>query len=141
MASRQTTTTGTLDAAFSCIAKIGAGGCGFEAARSAQARARRLATRERGFLRDGAYLRSWILTTRTTASVENPRCSGSTPRTRARRLSLPAVYAYQCDTPISASGPGTYTNCRVRRQSYLRDPTYYAQFLATSRTRRRTVSR
>lgn len=129
---RDTNYSGTLDQALSCIAEIGATGCGYESHLEAIRRA--LDGRHpgnAGFLRPGAFLAIVILTDEDDASLADPAL-----------LDLPAsqvgggdfraqpMYAYQCDAPISGTAPGSYANCRVRTGSYLADPADYVDFLA-----------
>ena len=63
---------GNLDVALSCIAQLGAGGCGFEAPLEAMKRALDGSRPENaGFLRDGAFLSIIILTDEDDASVRD----------------------------------------------------------------------
>lgn len=131
---RVTNYSGTLDQAFSCIAQIGPNGCGFEAPLEAMKRALDGSRAENtGFVRDGAYLAVVFLTDEDDASVKDSTVFTLPDATVGGRndYRVQPLFAYKCDTPISPSNPGTYTNCVPRLDSYLRDPAYYAQFLST----------
>jgi hypothetical protein len=131
---RTTNYSGTLDVAFSCIAQVGATGCGFEAQLEAMKRALDGSRPENaGFIRNGAYLAVIFLTDEDDCSVGDTNIftlgSGATGPGDFRCQPL---YAYKCDSgAISASGPGTYTGCTPRTDSYLRDPAFYFQFLTS----------
>jgi hypothetical protein len=49
------------------------------------------------------------------------------------------LFAYNCDTPLSPSAGGTYTNCVPRTDSYLQDPAFYSSFLASVKDPAQTV--
>ena len=137
-ATRATNYSGTLDTALSCIAQVGAAGCGFEAQLEAMKRALDGSRAENdGFIRKGAYLAVIFLTDEDDASVKAGSAGNAV-------FSLPdndvggrndyrvqPLFAYKCDSTISPNAPGTYTNCTPRTDSYLQDPSYYAQFLGT----------
>jgi hypothetical protein len=124
--------TGTLADAFSCIAQVGAAGCGFEAPLEAMKRALDGSRPENaGFIRDAAYLAVIILTDEDDASVADPALF-SLPMEQVGPADFRAqpMYAYTCDHPISLT-PDTYNDCVVRTGSYLATPDSYVQFLAT----------
>jgi hypothetical protein len=137
---RMTNYSGTLDVALSCIAQVGASGCGFESQLEAMKRALDGTNPSNtGFIRNGAYLAIIFLTDEDDASVKygsgqtgdavytlDPNTVGGQNDYRVQPL-----FAYSCDTPISASGSGTYQNCKPRTDSYLQDPAYYSTFLST----------
>ena len=85
-----------------------------------------------GFLREGAFLAVVILTDEDDCSVKDPAIF-ALPATQvgAGDFRCQPLFAYRCDTPISATAGGSYANCRVRTDSYLQDPAIYAQFLST----------
>jgi hypothetical protein len=138
--SRLTNYTGTLADTFSCLAQVAAGGCGFESQLEAMKRALDGSRPENaGFVRQGAFLAIVILT-------DEDDCSIKDGADGAGLFTLPAAqlppggggdfrcqpeFAFTCDTPISVTAPGTYTNCKVRTDSFLKDPNSYAGFLGT----------
>jgi hypothetical protein len=122
--------TNPLATALPCIAELGTGGCGFEAPLEAMKRALDGSNvTNAGFLRDDAYLAVIILTDEDDCSV---RDSGlfSLPLSQDDFRCQP-LYAYDCDTQISATTPGHYTGCKPKTSSYLQDTSYYATFLTT----------
>jgi len=130
---RQVNYTGTLDQIFSCIAPLGTGGCGFEAPLEAMKRALDGTRPENaGFLRPSAYLAVVFLTDEDDCSVRD-KAIFSLPADQAGPgdFRCQPLYAYRCDTPISATTPGAYTNCRVRTDSYLEDPAAYFDFVSS----------
>ena len=133
-ASRQTNYTGTLDQALSCIAQVGANGCGFEAQLEAMKRALDSSnTANAGFVRDGAYLAVIFLTDEDDASTKDASVFSLDDANVGGHndFRVQPLFAYNCDTPISNSAPGTYANCKPRTDSYLQDPGYYASFLSS----------
>jgi hypothetical protein len=141
---RTTNYTGTLDQAFSCIAQVGANGCGFEADLEAMKRALDGSRPENaGFIRNGAYLAIVFLTDEDDASLKpldaaDPDKYDPTVWSKCNNAAggpgdfcVQPLFAYTCDTPISASQPGNYTNCFPRTDSYLRDPNDYFAFLTS----------
>jgi len=123
--------TGTLSDALTCIALLGSNGCGFEA----QLEAMKLALdgsqpQNAGFLRDNAYLAIVLLTDEDDCSVVEGDAS------LFERTDLPAddfrcqpLFAYQCDTAISSTGPGQYRNCKPRTDGYLETIDHYYDFV------------
>jgi hypothetical protein len=135
---RQINYAGALDTTFSCMAAVGSGGCGFEAPLEAMKRALDgTYSQNAGFLWPSALLAVVILTDEDDASVRDPALFGL-PGTMDDFRAQP-LYAYGCDQPISASGPGTYKDCHARTDSYLADPESYVQFLATIKDPAQTV--
>ncbi|MGE5182905.1 MAG: hypothetical protein ACM31C_12615, partial [Acidobacteriota bacterium] len=129
---RTTNYTGTLSDAFSCIAQVGATGCGFEAQLEGMKRALDSSRPENaGFRRTSANLAIVILTDEDDCSAADPALFGLGSDSGPGDFRCQPLYAYSCDQPISAAGSGSYTNCTVRTGSYLRDPAYYYQFLTT----------
>jgi hypothetical protein len=126
---RTTNYSGTLHDAFGCIAELGSTGCGFEAPLEAIKRALDGSHPENaGFLRDDANLGIVILTDEDDCSVADPSLFAlNNPGPGDFRCQ--PLYAYDCDQPIVATGPGTYTNCHPRHGSYLADPASYVDFL------------
>ena len=125
--------TQTLADTLSCIAQIGATGCGFEAQLEGMKRALDGSrSQNAGFRRSTAALAILILTDEDDASVADTGVfSLGSGATGPGDFRLQPLYAYTCDQAISASGPGTYTNCAVRTGSYLKDPAIYYEFLKT----------
>jgi hypothetical protein len=106
---RVTNYPGTLPDTLACIAQLGTTGCGFEAQLEAMKRALNGSRGENaGFLRDNADLAVVFLTDEDDASAD-PSVFDGTELT-SDFLVQPQI-AYDCDTPISATDPGTYTNC------------------------------
>ncbi len=138
---RTTNYSGTLADAFACIASVGDQGCGFEAPLEAMKRALDGSRPENaGFIRDGAYLAVIFLTDEDDASVGDTSVFGlDASAVGPGDFRVQPLYAYQCDQAISASGPGSYTNCKVRRDSYLQDPASYTEFLRTVKDPAQTV--
>jgi hypothetical protein len=130
---RTTNYTGALDQELACIATLGDDGCGFEAPLAAVERALDGSRPENaGFLRPGAYLAVIILTDEDDASAKDDALFSLDPATyRMDDFRAQPMFAYQCDQPIVATGPGTYTNCRTRTDSYLQTPQYFHDFLST----------
>ena len=131
---RVTNYAGTLDQALSCIAQVGANGCGFEAQLEAMKRSLDGSRIENtGFIRDGAYLAIIFLTDEDDASTKDSSVFSLADATVGGRndYRVQPLFAYGCDTAISPSAGGTYTNCIPRLDSYLRDPAYYSQFLSS----------
>ncbi len=123
-----------LEQALSCIALVGAEGCGFEAQLEAMKRALDGSRPENaGFIRNGAYLGVILLTDEDDASVKDntvfklpdAMVGGHTD------FRVQPLFAYRCATSISSSAGGTYERCVPRTDSYLQDPHYYSQFLTT----------
>ena len=138
---RSTNYAGTLDTALSCIAQLGAQGCGFEAPLEAMKRALDGSRPENaGFLREGAFLAVVILTDEDDCSVKDSSIFALPPaQAGPGDFRCPALYAYTCETPISPTTAGTYANSHVRTDSYLGDPAAYAQFLSTLKPPGRTA--
>jgi hypothetical protein len=130
---RTTNYTGTLQDTFSCIAQLGATGCGFESQLEAMKRALDGSRPENaGFIRQEANLAIVFLTDEDDCSASDPSIfslAGSAVGPGDFRCQ--PLYAYTCTPAISASGPGSYTGCSPRLGSYLQDPAFYAQFLAS----------
>ena len=129
MGGRITNYQGTLPDAFSCIAQLGTGGCGFEEPLEAMKRALDGSHAENaGFLRPEADLAVVILT-------DEDDCSASDPALFSLANAGPSdfrcqpLYAYDCDQPISATAPGDYTGCHPRHGGYLGDVESYVTFL------------
>jgi hypothetical protein len=129
---RTTNYTGTLDQALSCIVPIGTAGCGFEAPLESIRKALDPSnTGNAGFLRPGAYLGIIVLTDEDDCSVQDYSLFDlASPEAGPGDFRCQPLYAYDCDTPISATAAGTYTNCKVKTGSYLWDPGHYHDFLA-----------
>jgi hypothetical protein len=135
---RTTNYQGDLDDALSCIAQIGANGCGFEAPLEAMKRALDGSRPENaGFLRKNAFLVVVFLVDEDDASITNPVFfAGDPPKSD---FGAQPLFAYQCDQPISPTEPGSYTGCRARTDSFLTDPARYYEFLATLKRPGKTI--
>src|ERR1700733_5956976 len=123
---RATNYAGALDAEMQCISIVGdAGGCPFEAPLEAMKRALDgTQPQNAGFLRDDAVLAVVFVTKQDDCSATPALFallgSGAPPDT------LPcAEYGYACDQPISATVPGTYTDCAPATNAYLSAPSSY----------------
>jgi hypothetical protein len=122
---------GNLAATFSCIAQLGSGGCAFEHQLGAIKAALDGSRPENaGFVRPGAYLAVIILTDEDDCSARDPAVF-NLPVADVGPIDFRCqpYFAYTCDQPISPRDPGTYTNCRVRTDSYLEDPQAFVRFL------------
>jgi hypothetical protein len=139
--SRMTNYSGTLDQSLSCIAEIGAGGCGFEMPLEAMKRALDDSHPENsGFLRPGAYLAVIILTDEDDASVHDFSLFNLDMATNGPGdFRAQPLYAYTCDTPISGTMGGSYKNCKTRTGSYLEAPQTYHDFLAKKKSEGQVV--
>ena len=136
---RTTNYTGTLDEALSCIAQVGASGCGFEAQLEAMRRSLLpmgtpgARPENVGFIRDGAYLAVIFLTDEDDASVKDSQVYTLADAQVGGRndYRVQPLFAYRCDQALSPTQGGTYKNCTPRTDSYLQDPSYYDQFLSS----------
>ena len=131
---RVTNYSGALETALSCIAQVGASGCGFEAQLEAMKRALDGSRVENsGFIRNGAYLAVIFLTDEDDASVKDPAVFTLPDATVGGHndYRVQPLFAYKCDQAISSSAGGTYTNCGSRTDSYLQSPSYYSGFLSS----------
>ncbi|HUJ56863.1 MAG TPA: hypothetical protein VLX92_00060 [Kofleriaceae bacterium] len=140
--SRTKNYTGTLDQALSCIALLGANGCGFETQLEAMKRALDGTNPQNsGFIRNGAYLAVIFLTDEDDASVKDKTVYTLMDSQVGGRndFRVQPLFAYNCDKPISASMGDTYSNCTPRTDSYLQDPAFYSQFLSTVKDPGETV--
>ena len=136
---RRTNYSGGLDDALSCIAQIGDQGCGFEAPLEAMKRALDGTRPENaGFLRKGAFLVVVFLVDEDDASIGDPLFFAGPAQTSDFRAQ--PAFAYQCDQPISPTAGGSYTNCRVRTDSFLTDPASYFELLSTVTSPGRSVA-
>ncbi len=141
-ATRSVNYAGTLDSALSCIALVGTTGCGFEAQLESMKRALDGSRPEnQGFIRPGAYLAVIFLTDEDDASTKDASVFALPDASVGGRddYRVQPLFAYKCDTQISPSAAGTYTNCSSRTDSYLQDPAVYAQFLSTVKDPARIV--
>ncbi len=133
---RTTNYSGTLQDTLSCIAQVGANGCGFEAQLEAMKRAldpngpQKMANQ--GFIRDGAFLAIIFLTDEDDASTKDATVFGLPDNSVGGHndYRVQPLFAYKCDTPLDPANPGTYANCVPRTDSYLQDPAFYSTFLA-----------
>jgi len=125
---------------FSCIAQVGAVGCGFEAPLEAMKRALdRSRPENAGFLRDDANLAIVFLTDEDDCSVRDPSLfMMPTLAAGPGDFRCQPLVAYDCDQPITLD-PATYTGCKphVSAGAYLQDPVFYAEFLHAIRPEQR----
>jgi hypothetical protein len=129
--------TDELDKTLSCIAQIGSTGCGFESPLEAMKRALDGTRPENaGFLRKNAFLVVVFLVDEDDASIGDPAFFGAAQTSDFRAQPL---LAYRCDQPISPTGPGSYTGCRPRTDSFLTDPARYYELLSTLKPPGRTI--
>lgn len=138
---RETNYAGTLADSFSCVASLGASGCGFESPLKAIERALDPSRSDNaGFLRHGAFLAIVILTDEDDASVKDNSVFMLDDATYGHDdFRVQPLFAYRCDQPISPSIPGSYTGCAPRTDSYLSDPASTVQFLASVEPPAQTV--
>jgi hypothetical protein len=132
--SRMTNYSGSLDQALSCIALVGADGCGFEAQLEAMKRALDGSKSEnKGFIRNGAYLAVIFLTDEDDASTKDKAVFSLSDSAVGGHndYRVQPLFAYRCDQSISAQAGGMYTNCAPRTDSYLQNPDLYASFLSS----------
>jgi hypothetical protein len=124
---------GDLAASFSCIAQLGAGGCGFESPLLAMQRALDGTTHAEnaGFLRKGAFLAVVILTDEDDCSADDLSLFTRDPSVAGPNDLRCAIEAYQCDRPISPAADGTYTGCQPRDDGALASPSSFAAFLTS----------
>ena len=123
--------TQTLAQAFSCIADVGTTGCGFESQLQAMKEALDGSQPQNaGFLRPGAYLGIIILTDEDDCSVKDPSIFALN-NVGPSDFRCQPLYAYKCDTPISATNPGNYSNCKPATGGYLQDTSFYYNFLTS----------
>jgi len=94
----------------------------------------------RGFVRAGATLAIVMLTDEDDCSVKDTSIFGLGSATAGPGdFRCQPLYAYRCDSSISANGPGSYTGCVPRVDSYLADPASYVSFLTTVKEPSRLV--
>jgi len=127
---RMTSYAGALKDALACTAQVGDTGCGFEAPLEAMKRALDGSRPENaGFLRRGAFLAVVVLTDEDDCSAD-PQLFQLPEAVVGKGDLRCAQTGYRCDQSISPTAAGAYTGCGVRRDSLLRDPAKYAQFLS-----------
>lgn len=135
--SRTTNYTGELAEVFSCIAKLGDTGCGFEQPLESMRRALNGSNlQNEGFLRKDAFLAVIIITDEDDCSVDNLDMFNSDPAQDTLDSALGPLTSFRCfefgvqcepDTPRSA---GPRQNCTTRENSeYMHDISEYADFL------------
>ena len=118
---------------FSCIARLGSSGCGFEQPLESMRRALDGSVPDNaGFLRDDAMLAGSSRPTRMIAQCPARGCSTRTrPRRSARCRNFVFEFGVTCAEP-DPRAPGPRTGCRPREDSpYLVDTDDYASFLHT----------
>jgi hypothetical protein len=135
--------TGTLADTFACIARLGTDGCGFEQPLEAMMAALDgLNPGNAGFLRDDAFLAVIILSdeddcSAQAADVFDPaQASLSDPLGPFSSFRCAEFGVLCCNGPACTPGPisrspADYDTCVSRGDSYLRDPSFYAAFLAS----------
>ena len=132
--SRTRNFSGTLEDTFSCIAQVGATGCGFEQPLEALRRALDNNPNNAGFLRDHAYLAVVIVTDEDDCSATDTGLFDLAPVDLSSPLGPPV--SFRCfEFGVECEGddpraPGTKENCVPRADSpYLRDVDEYSSFL------------
>jgi hypothetical protein len=130
---RTTNFPGTLADAFSCIAQLGSFGCGFEAPLEAMKHALDGSRPENvDFLRDDSDLAVIILADEDDCSVADKNMfSLNQHDVGPGDFRCQPLFAYDCDSPISATSGDTYYGCHPRHGGYLRDTSAYVDFLHT----------
>ena len=131
---RKVNYTDPLDRTLSCIAVLGADGCGIEGPLEAMKRALDGSRPENtDFVRKGAYLGVIFLADEDDASIKDPAVFSLRDNTVGGHndFRVQPMFAYQCSTAISATAAGTYSDCTPRTNSYLQDPHAYSQFLTS----------
>ena len=128
--------TGGLEDTFTCIAKLGTLGCGFEQHLESMKRALdNSQPANAGFIRKDAFLAVIILADEDDCSASNPAVfdTGNTALmgTLGPLASFRCTeFGITCDEGNLARTAGSYTNCRPRADSpYIRNPDDYAAFL------------
>ncbi len=126
---------GTLDEAFSCIARLGKDGCGFEQPLEAMKRALDGSRPENaGFLRPSARLAVIIISDEDDCSASDPSMFARTgpagtdlgPQKSFRCFE----YGVTCDNGAPARAPGQRNSCAPRTDSpYMPDVSAYVSFL------------
>jgi hypothetical protein len=130
---------GDLASTFSCIAKLGTTGCGFEQPLEAVQRALNGSNAQNnGFLRDDAFLAVIIISDEDDCSVEQVSMFDSDPALDTVDSAVGPLSSFRCfefgvqcepDTPRSA---GPRQDCVPRTNSeYMNDVDQYANFLKT----------
>lgn len=119
--------TGALRDAFSDLALVGDGGCGFEQHLGAMRRALDANATNAGFLRDSANLAVVILADEDDCSVADSAFFGTDPSLGPLQSFRCFQFGVQCDP--DDTNPGAKTSCRPRPSSYLDDVAPYADFL------------
>ena len=128
---------GDLEDVFGCIAKLGTSGCGLEQHLEAMKRALDGSRPQNtGFLRPNAYLAVIIIADEDDCSPKDSAIFD--PATALDNLSSPIgpfgnfrciEFGVKCDGAILSRGPGAYTSCTPRTDSYIKDPQEYVNFL------------
>lgn len=119
--------TGALRDAFSDLALVGDGGCGFEQHLGAMRHALDANATNAGFLRDSANLAVVILADEDDCSVADSAFFGTDPSLGPLQSFRCFQFGVQCDPDDTE--PGAKANCRPRASSYLDDVTPYVDFL------------
>lgn len=125
--------TGTLSAAFSTMASLGAGGCGFEQDLQALRRALAVGTNP-GFLRDGANLAVVILTDEDDCSILDPAILGPESAPLGPLQSFRCFrFGVEC-SPDTVNDVGAKAGCKPRAASaYIEDVTPFHQALLAAK--------
>ena len=140
---RRTNYTGAIGDTFSCLARLGTGGCGFEQPLASMKRALDgEVPGNAGFLRPGAFLAVVILSDEDDCSAADPGVFDTSqdsldaplgPFSSFRCAEFGVVCCSastgDCVPDILPRTDGDYTVCAPRTDSYLEDPATYAAFL------------
>jgi MYXO-CTERM domain-containing protein len=125
---------GPLQDTLACIATLGIGGCGFEQQLASVRRALDPAqVMNAGFLRDDAALAIVIISDEDDCSASDPLIFSDSPGNETTLGPLSSFrcteFGVRCDGANIARGPGSYTTCEPRTDSYLSDPLATAAYI------------
>ncbi len=136
--SRNKNYTGVLADTFTCIAKLGTGGCGFENHLEGVKRALDGHNPQNmGFLRDTAFLAIVIIADEDDCSAKDTTVFDPTQMNVTDPLGPLASFrctefGVECGGMAITRSPATYSDCHAKTDSqYLQDPKFYADFLKT----------
>jgi hypothetical protein len=133
---------GTLDDAFTCIARLGDQGCGFEQPYASLERALGgQKTENAGFLRPGSFLAVIVFSDEDDCSAKDHALFNPDPAQNNVHSALGALSSYRCtefgvvcDGAVLPRATGAYGSCTARADSpYLFTPAHTADFLRSLR--------
>ncbi len=135
MGGRRRNYDGSLDGVFSCIARLGTTGCGFEQPfAAARAALDGTVPENAGFLRPGALLAVVFLSDEDDCSVSDPAMFDPAQTDDADPLGAFSSFrctefGVTCDGGDLPRGPGFYQECAPRESAFMRDSADFADFL------------